>query len=49
MTDRAAPPSGWLGRFVALFLGVPPLAVYAAELDEDDEPLPGGTDSHRQE
>lgn len=49
MTEQAVPKSGWLGRFVALFLGVPPIAVYAADHDEDDEPQPGGADSHWRE
>ena len=29
--------SGWWWRFTALFLGVPPLAVYGAEEDIDRE------------
>lgn len=43
--ETAAPRSGWLGKFVALSLGVPPIAVYAADHDEDDEPDPDDRES----
>lgn len=39
--EKTAGRSGWWGKFVALFLGVPPIAVHAASEDErDDEPGP---------
>jgi hypothetical protein len=29
---------GWWSKFVPLFLGVPPVAVWGAELEDDDSP-----------
>lgn len=37
MPDESTRPMGPWGKFVALFLGVPPLAVYAAEMDDDED------------
>ncbi|MGN6218219.1 MAG: hypothetical protein ACTHNQ_01845 [Microbacterium sp.] len=34
---QAAPKSGWLWKFVALILGAPPLAVYGAEEEVEQE------------
>ena len=39
MAQETERPVGPWGKFVALFLGVPPIAVLAADEDEDeDEP-----------
>ena len=41
MPEQSARPVGPWGTFVALFLGVPPIAVLAADEDEDvDEDIP---------
>jgi len=42
MSKKTSGGSSWWGRFVALFLGVPPIAVQAADQDDaaDDEPGP---------
>ena len=37
MPDESTRPMGPWGKFVALFLGVPPLAVYAADMDDDED------------
>ncbi|MBD7957909.1 hypothetical protein H9651_09695 [Microbacterium sp. Sa4CUA7] len=43
MAEATAGRSGWWGKLVALILGVPPIAVRAAEregVDDADEPGP---------
>jgi len=35
--DRDAPKSGWWWKLTALFLGVPPIAVYGAEDEVEQE------------
>ncbi|MCR2802105.1 MULTISPECIES: hypothetical protein [unclassified Microbacterium] len=47
MARETARSSGWWGKFVALFLGVPPIAVQAADEDTDDEPGPFAPRSQR--
>ena len=37
MTYDTGSKSGWLGKFVALFVGVPPIAVLAADQEDDEE------------
>jgi hypothetical protein len=37
MPDESARSVGPWGKFMALFLGVPPIAVLAADDDEDDD------------
>lgn len=37
-TGQQGRRSGWLGRFVALFVGVPPVAVWAAEEEDAEAP-----------
>lgn len=37
MAQETARPVGPWGKFVALFLGVPPIAVLAADEDDDEE------------
>jgi len=39
--EKTAGRSGWWGKFVALFLGVPPIAVQAASEVEGDDDEPG--------
>lgn len=36
-TPREAPKSGWLWKFTALILGAPPIAVYGAEEEVEQE------------
>ncbi len=38
--------SGWLGKFVALFVGVPPIAVLAADEDDEDVESTKAASSH---
>lgn len=42
MARETARSSGWWGKFVALIMGVPPIAVWAYENEDDfDEDEPG--------
>ena len=45
--DQTTPRNGWWWRFTALLLGVPPIAVYGAEDEVDQERAARAEDPRR--
>lgn len=43
MAEESARPVGPWGKFVALFLGIPPIAVLAADDDDESDDPPRST------